>query len=107
MSAPGTARGAAAAHPCSRAVRLVVLVWAPVASWAADPAAVADVNATEPVRAAEHAPLAARGLLIALAPAGERQVAVGDRGIIVLSDDRGATWTQAEYVPSQALLTGV
>jgi photosystem II stability/assembly factor-like uncharacterized protein len=61
----------------------------------------------EDVRAAEHAPLAARGLLIAIAAAGERLVAVGDRGIIVISDDRGASWTQAAYVPSDALLTGV
>jgi photosystem II stability/assembly factor-like uncharacterized protein len=63
--------------------------------------------AKEPVRAAEPARLAAKGLLIAIAVAGKRLVAVGDRGIIVLSDDRGASWTQAEHVPSQALLTGV
>src|SRR5690242_5358487 len=69
--------------------------------------AVGDEVATEPVRAAEPARLAARGLLIAIAPAGQRLVAVGDRGIIVLSDDRGASWRQAQYVPTQALLTGV
>jgi len=63
--------------------------------------------ATEPVGAAEPARLAARGLLIAIAAAAQRLVAVGDRGIIVLSDDRGASWRQAEYVPTQALLTGV
>jgi len=56
---------------------------------------------------AEHARLAARSLLIALATAGERLVAVGDRGVIVLSDDRGASWVQADEVPTQALLTGV
>jgi photosystem II stability/assembly factor-like uncharacterized protein len=56
---------------------------------------------------AEPARLAARGLLIAMAPAGRGLVAVGDRGIIVLSDDRGTSWRQAEYVPTQALLTGV
>ena len=58
-------------------------------------------------RSAEHARLAAHSLLIALAAAGERLVAVGDRGVSVLSDDRGASWTQAAVVPSQALLTGV
>jgi len=58
-------------------------------------------------RSAEHARLAAHALLIALARAGERLVAVGDRGVIVLSDDRGANWTQAAGVPVQALLTGV
>jgi len=61
----------------------------------------------EQVRYAEHARLAAHSLLIAIATAGERLVAVGDRGIIVLSDDRGASWVQAEEVPTQALLTGV
>jgi photosystem II stability/assembly factor-like uncharacterized protein len=63
--------------------------------------------ADAPPRPAEPARLAAKGLLIAVAPAGERLVAVGDHGIIVLSDDRGATWTQADQVPTQALLTGV
>ena len=56
---------------------------------------------------AEHARLAAQSLLIAIAPAGARLVAVGDRGGIVRSDDRGASWTQAASVPVQALLTGV
>jgi photosystem II stability/assembly factor-like uncharacterized protein len=58
-------------------------------------------------RPAEPARLAAHALLIALARAGERLVAVGDRGIIVLSDDQGASWHQADRVPVQALLTGV
>jgi photosystem II stability/assembly factor-like uncharacterized protein len=60
-----------------------------------------------PPRSAEHARLASHSLLIALAAAGERLVAVGDRGVIVLSDDRGTSWTQAASVPAQALLTGV
>jgi photosystem II stability/assembly factor-like uncharacterized protein len=56
---------------------------------------------------AEHARLAPESLLIALAAAGERLIAVGDRGVIVLSDDRGRSWRQAAQVPTQALLTGV
>jgi photosystem II stability/assembly factor-like uncharacterized protein len=60
-----------------------------------------------PPRSAEHAPLASHALLIALAAAGERLVATGDRGIIVFSDDRGVSWTQAASVPVQALLTGL
>jgi len=63
--------------------------------------------AQPPPLSAEPARLAARGLLIAIAAAGERLVAVGDRGIIVLSDDRGTSWRQADHVPTQALLTGV
>ena len=58
-------------------------------------------------RSAEHARLADRSLLIALAAAGDRLVAAGDRGVIVLSDDRGLSWRQAASVPAQALLTGV
>jgi photosystem II stability/assembly factor-like uncharacterized protein len=77
------------------------LLLAPVAG-----AAPPDVPAQAP-RSAEHAPLAAHSLLIALAAAGERLVAVGDRGVIVLSDDSGASWRQAASVPTQALLTGV
>jgi photosystem II stability/assembly factor-like uncharacterized protein len=32
---------------------------------------------------------------------------VGERGHILLSDDQGQTWSQAESVPTRALLTGV
>jgi photosystem II stability/assembly factor-like uncharacterized protein len=34
-------------------------------------------------------------------------VAVGERGHVLLSDDHGRTWRQAESVPTRALLTGV
>ena len=91
----------------SRALLLAALLCALAAVGATEEAPATGEAAAEPVRAAEPARLAAKGLLIALAVAGERLVAVGDRGIIVLSDDRGASWTQAEFVPSQALLTGV
>jgi photosystem II stability/assembly factor-like uncharacterized protein len=65
-------------------------------------------HAAEPAPlSADPARLAAHGLLIAIAAAGQRLVAVGDRGIVVLSDDRGASWEQASAVPTQALLTGV
>ncbi len=67
---------------------------------AAAPAAEAPVPA-------EAAALADHSLLIALAAAGKRLVAVGDRGVIVLSDDHGEHWAQARGVPVQALLTGV
>ncbi|HEY0768477.1 MAG TPA: YCF48-related protein [Steroidobacteraceae bacterium] len=56
---------------------------------------------------AEPARLAAQSLLIAVAAAGPRLIAVGDRGVIVLSDDKGRSWVQAAEVPTQALLTGV
>ncbi|MGH8132173.1 MAG: WD40/YVTN/BNR-like repeat-containing protein, partial [Steroidobacteraceae bacterium] len=63
--------------------------------------------AQDTVRFAQSARLAAHSLLIAIAAAGQRLVAVGDRGVIVLSDDRGRSWQQATSVPTQALLTGV
>ena len=42
----------------------------------------------------------------AVGRAGDRLVAVGDRGVILLSDDSGRTWRQAR-VPVSVLLTGV
>jgi len=56
---------------------------------------------------AQHARLASRSLLLDIATAGRRLVAVGERGNVLLSDDRGQTWAQATSVPTQALLTGV
>jgi photosystem II stability/assembly factor-like uncharacterized protein len=56
---------------------------------------------------AEHAPLASRALLLDVASADQRLVAVGERGHVLLSDDHGLTWRQAESVPTRALLTGV
>jgi photosystem II stability/assembly factor-like uncharacterized protein len=52
------------------------------------------------------APLAARSLMLDLAYAGKRVVAVGERGQILHSDDDGRTWTQAP-VPASANLTAV
>jgi len=57
--------------------------------------------------AAEQAPLAIRSLLLDIARAGSRFVAVGERGHVLLSDNRGQTWTQAQTVPTQELLTAV
>ena len=82
-----------------RAPRRLVLLLAAVVTAPVAPAAAP--------RHAEHVRLAPQALLVAIAPAGTRLVAVGDRGIIVYSDDRGASWTQADDVPTQALLTGV
>lgn len=48
----------------------------------------------------------AKTYLVALALAGKRLVAVGERGVIVLSDDSGKSWRQAR-VPTSAGLTAV
>lgn len=54
----------------------------------------------------EPARLAARALLLDVTLAGDRLVAVGEHGHIVISTDRGQSWTQRQ-TPTRALLTGV
>lgn len=49
---------------------------------------------------------AASSLLLSVAHAGQRLVAVGDHGHILYSDDAGKRWTQAS-VPTRQLLTSV
>src|SRR5450830_22229 len=49
---------------------------------------------------------APRAVLLGLARAGERLVAVGERGIVLLSDDSGKSWRQAK-VPVSVSLTAV
>jgi photosystem II stability/assembly factor-like uncharacterized protein len=49
---------------------------------------------------------AAHSLLLAVARAGHRLVAAGERGIVVLSDDDGKSWRQAR-VPVSLTLTSV
>ena len=56
---------------------------------------------------AEIEPLAPASLLLDLAVAGKRLVAVGERGHVLLSDDQGATWRQAKTVPTRVMLTAV
>ena len=56
---------------------------------------------------AEPAPLAPKSLLLDIAQAGSRFVAVGERGHVLTSDNRGQTWTQAASVPTQEMLTAV
>ncbi len=52
------------------------------------------------------APLAVKSLLLDLATAGDRLFAVGERGHVLFSTDRGASWTQVQ-VPGSATLTAV
>jgi len=69
--------------------------------------AVAQDEADSGPEYAVQSDLAAESLLLDTTYAGDRLVAVGEFGHIVLSDDRGVTWHQAESVPTQATLTGV
>lgn len=52
------------------------------------------------------APLAASSLVLDIAEAGQRLVAVGERGHVLLSTDAGLSWTQVQ-VPVSATLTAV
>lgn len=49
----------------------------------------------------------ARSVLLSIAQAGSRLVAVGEHGIVALSDDQGRGWRQALSVPSSVSLTAV
>ncbi|MBF7731467.1 hypothetical protein ISX93_15480 [Pseudomonas sp. N040] len=70
----------------------------PALASAAEPAAVVAIEV----------PVAkiASTLLLDVASAGSRLIAVGQRGHIIYSDDQGQTWVQAK-VPTRALLTAV
>ncbi|MES2257085.1 MAG: YCF48-related protein [Pseudomonadota bacterium] len=48
-----------------------------------------------------------QAMLSAVTRAGERLVAVGERGTVLLSDDGGRNWRQARRVPVSVLLTAV
>jgi photosystem II stability/assembly factor-like uncharacterized protein len=48
-----------------------------------------------------------RALLLSIARAGDRLVAVGEHGTVALSDDNGGSWRNAVTVPVDATLTGV
>lgn len=58
------------------------------------------------VEYAEHQPLAARSMLLDATRVGQRLVAVGERGHVILSDD-GNVWKQADTVPTRSTLTTV
>lgn len=64
------------------------------------------VRAAPEPQAALKEPLATRVVFLGLAGAGERVVAVGERGVVIYSDDAGESWTQAD-VPVRATLTAV
>lgn len=69
-------------------------------AWAAEAVGPALDRPAVQVRAPQHA------VLLAAASAGNRLVAVGERGIVALSDDGGARWQQAR-VPTSVTLTAV
>lgn len=83
-----------------------ILLSLAVAAGLAAPAAQAGPAKSVVDRPAVASAKAAHTLLLDVAQAGQRLVAVGDRGHIVYSDDQGKTWAQGK-VPVSAMLTAV
>lgn len=65
------------------------------------------VEVTPKSRDAARVAHALAAKLLAAERAGQRIVAVGDHGIVLLSDDEGRTWRQARSVPVDAQLNAV
>ena len=82
---------------CFALAAAALAVALPCAAVAAGPRDVLDTPS-------ETSALASRGLLNGLAHAGERVVAVGQRGHIVYSDDAGRSWVQARVPVSSDLV---
>ena len=76
----------------------------PIIAFLALGAAATESTPPEPAVASERA---AHSLLLGVAEAGPRLVAVGHWGHVVLSDDGGESWRQAKSVPTRATLTAV
>jgi len=69
----------------------------------------ASAEVTDPTTVAQPAeimPKAVQSQLLDVTVAGTRLVAVGDRGHVLTSDDKGATWTQ-QNVPARQMLISV
>ncbi len=82
-----------------RSALLGLLGLAATAAWSANAPAVLS-------QAALVTPKALGAAMLAVTRAGRRLVAVGERGTVLLSDDHGTSWKQAQ-VPVQATLTSV
>ena len=65
-----------------------------------------EAAASEPQVYSTESAKAEKSLLLDVTHAGNRLVAVGDRGHILFSDDQGKSWTQSK-VPTRQLLTAV
>ncbi len=87
------------AYPIKRLAVLVLLLWAPLAGSQPAPAVPAALD-----RPALTSAKAAHSTLLAVTRAGDRLVAAGERGIILVSDDNGATWQQARVPTSVNLV---
>lgn len=93
----------------SEALTAALLLWGPQLGWAADPKPVQESSRFSAIhRPALTVKAPAKLVLQAgIELADGRLVCVGERGVIVLSDNGGETWRQASAVPSSITLTAV
>ena len=100
VSAPGSVRTYGPRLSAVLPIAAAVLAATCLLTGAANAAAPAQDDTDTAIWRAEH------GLLLGVARAGDRLVAVGNAGHILLSDDNGATWRIAKS-PTDELLTSV
>jgi photosystem II stability/assembly factor-like uncharacterized protein len=89
-----------------RRLHLIILVGAALTAFGPS-AATAGQRVSDPLdRPAMITEMAEKGLLLSVAAAGKRLVAVGERAHILISDDNGASWRQIQ-APVSVTLTAV
>jgi photosystem II stability/assembly factor-like uncharacterized protein len=66
-----------------------------------------DQDAQLDIEYSQRVPLATQSMMLDLIGAEGRLIAVGERGHIILSDDDGETWSQADTVPTRSTLTSL
>lgn len=89
---------------------LPLLLACPVFAGEGSPPAVPEAGSTPvslKLQPAEITTAATKGMMLSSAKAGKRIVAVGDHGIVLLSDTDGADFRQAKSVPVRSTLTAV
>ncbi len=89
----------------SRILRLLAAMFAGLIVWIS--AVAAPIQPTTLNQPASRASWTAKAVLLSVANAGQRLVAVGERGFVLLSNDNGRTWRQAAMVPTSVTLTRV
>lgn len=93
-------------HRARQRAQVLLAAWLGVFGGGAAPSAQAAPTGPALSRPAIASQRATQAVLLGIAQAGQRLVAVGERGIVLLSDDRGATWRQVS-VPVSVTLTAV
>ena len=89
---------------------LPLLLACPVFAGEGSPPAVLEAGSTPvslKMQPAEITTAATKAMMLSSAKAGKRIVAVGDHGIVLLSDTDGADFRQAKSVPVRSTLTAV